>query len=53
MINIENVDDAAVLVDPVDHAIGAAPSAVTAGERPKQRLANWVRVVRQRRIAEL
>ena len=34
VINIEDVDNAAVLVDAVDDAIGAAPRAVTAGEWP-------------------
>jgi hypothetical protein len=34
VINIEDVDNAAVLVDPVDDAVGAAPGAVTARERP-------------------
>jgi hypothetical protein len=43
VLNIEDVPDAAVLIDPVHDAISAAPSAVTTGERPGQRLANSVR----------
>ena len=44
MVNVENVDNAVVLVDPVDGAIGAAQGAVTTGERPEQRLADPLRV---------
>ena len=40
VVNIEDVDNAASLVDPVDDPIGAAPGAVTASERTKQRLAD-------------
>lgn len=53
VVNIEDVDNAAVLVDPVDDAIGAAPGAVTTGERPEQGLADPVRADRKRSIAEL
>jgi hypothetical protein len=53
VVNIEDVDDAAALVDPVDDAIGAAPGAMTASERPEQWLADPLRVNRQRGIAEL
>jgi len=53
MVNIEHVDNADVLVDAVDDAIGAAPGAVTTRERPKQRIAYPVRVHRERGIAEL
>jgi hypothetical protein len=53
VINIEYVHNAAVLVEPVDDAIGAAPSAVTTGERPEQRLTDPVRVDRKRGPAEL
>lgn len=35
VVNIEDVDDAAVLVDPVDDAIGAALRAVATSKRPK------------------
>lgn len=53
MVNIEDVHYAAAFIDPVDHAIGATPGAVTAGERPEQRLADPIRVDRKRRIAAL
>jgi hypothetical protein len=53
VVDVENVDNAAVLVDPVDDAIGAAQGAVTTGERPEQRLADPLRVDRKRGIAEL
>jgi len=53
VVNIEDVHDVAVLVDPTDDAIGAAPRAVTAGERPGQRLADPMRIDRKRGIAEL
>jgi hypothetical protein len=46
VIDVEDVDNAAVLVDPVNDAIGAAPGAVTASERPEQRLADPLRVSR-------
>jgi hypothetical protein len=46
VVNIEDVDNAAVLIDPVDDAIGAAPGTVTASERPEQRLADPLRVDR-------
>jgi hypothetical protein len=48
VVNVQNVDNAAVLVDPVDDAIGAAQGAVTTGERPEQRLADPLRVGRKR-----
>jgi hypothetical protein len=50
--NIEDVDNMVFLVDPVDNAISAAQGAVTASERPKKRLADPVRVDRQRGIAK-
>ena len=53
VINIENVHDAAVLVDSVNDAIGAAPGAVTTRKRPEQRLAYPLRVHRERGITEL
>jgi hypothetical protein len=46
MVNVEDMDNAAVLIDPVHDAIGTAPSAVTASERPEERLANPLRVDR-------
>ncbi len=53
VVNIEDMDYAAGLVDPVDDSIGAPPGAATTGERPEQRLADPLRVHRKRRIAEL
>jgi hypothetical protein len=53
VVNIEDMDNAAVLIDPVDDAIGAAPGTMTASERPEQRLADPVRIDRKRGIAEL
>ena len=52
MIDVENVNDAAVLVDPVDDAIGAAPGPMTTGQRPDQRLADPVRVDRKCSLTE-
>ena len=46
VVNIEDVDNAGVLVDPIDGAVGAAPGTVTASERPEPRLADPVRVNR-------
>jgi hypothetical protein len=51
--NVEDVHNAAGLVDPIDDAVGAAPGAMTASERPEQRLADPARVVGQRGIAEV
>ena len=53
MVNIEDVDDAPALVDAVNDAIGAAPGAVTARERPEQGLAYPLRVHSECSIAEL
>ena len=53
VVNIEDMDNAAVLIDPVDDAIGAAQGGMTTGERPEQRLADPVRVDRKRGIAKL
>ena len=52
LVNIEDVHNVLVLVDSVDDAVGAAPSAMTASERPEERLADPVRVDRKRGIAE-
>jgi hypothetical protein len=52
MINVEHMNDAGILVDPVDGAVGTAPGAVTTSERAEQWLANAMRVDCQRRIAE-
>src|SRR5215510_5772525 len=53
VVTVEYVDDAAVLVDPVDDAIGAAPGTVTTGQRPEQRLADPVRILCECGVAEL
>ena len=53
MVDIEDVHHAAVLIDPVNDAVGAAPGAVTSSERAEQGLADPVRVDRKRSIAEL
>ena len=52
MINVEHMNDAGVLVDPVHDAIGTAPGAVTTSERAEQWLANAMRVGCKRSIAE-
>ena len=38
--DVEDVDHAAVLVEPVDAAIGTPPGAVASGQRPEQRFAD-------------
>jgi hypothetical protein len=53
VVNIEDVHNVLVLVDPIDDAVGAAPSAMTAREWPEERLSDAVRVERKRGIAEL
>ncbi len=53
MVNIEDVYDAAVLIDPVDDAISTASRTVTAGQRPEQWLADSLRVDPKRGITEL
>ena len=53
VVNIEDVHDAAVLVDPVDDAISTAPGAVTTVKRSEQRLADPQRVDRKCGFAEL
>jgi len=53
MINNEDVHNAAALIDAIDDAIGAAPSAMTTGQRSEQRRANSVRIACKRGIAEL
>jgi hypothetical protein len=53
VVNIEDVDNATVFVDPVDDAISAASGAVTAGKRPEQRPADLVRIDCKRGIAKL
>ncbi len=53
MIDVEDMDSVAVLVDPVDDAVSAAACTLASGEWPEQRLADPVRVYRQRGVAEL
>jgi hypothetical protein len=53
VVNIEDMDNATVLIDPVDDAIGAAPGAVTTSERPEERLADPVWIDREGGITEL
>ena len=53
VVNIEDVDDTAVLVDPVDAAIRATPGTVATGQWPKQRFAYTVGIDRESGIAEL
>src|SRR5215467_11326522 len=53
VVYIEDVDHVAVLVDPVDDAIGAAPGSVAASERPEQLLADTVRILCECGVAEL
>ena len=53
MIDVENVNDAAAFIDPVDDAIRAARGTMTAGQRAEQRLADPVRVDRECSLAEL
>ena len=52
VVNVEDMDDAAVFVDPVDDPVGAAAGSVTACERAEQRFADAVRVDRQGGLAE-
>ena len=44
MIDIEDMNHAAALVDPVDDAIGSAPRTVTTGQWPEKRLTDPVRI---------
>jgi hypothetical protein len=53
VIDVEHMNDAGVLIDPVDETIGTAPSPVTAGERAEQWLANTMRINGKRSVAEL
>lgn len=53
MINVEDVDGAGSLIDPIDDAVGTASGSVASGERAEQSLAHPVRIGGQRLIAEL
>src|SRR5438034_1238832 len=52
VVNVEDMDGAAVFIDPVDDPVGAAAGSVTACERAEQRFAGAVRVDRQGGLAE-
>jgi len=45
VVNVEDVDNSAALVDPVDDAICAAPCAVAASQRPEERFADPMRLL--------
>jgi hypothetical protein len=49
MVNIEDVHNAMVLLDPVDDAARAAPSPMAASEWPEERLTDPVRVYYRKR----
>lgn len=53
MVDIENVDRSSRFVDAVHDSIRATQGAVATGERPEQWLADSLRVVGQRTVAEL
>ena len=53
MVNVENVDNPAVFLDPVDDAVGPAPGAVTSREWPEKWFADPLGIERKRGIAEL
>ncbi len=52
VVDVEDVDGAGVVLDPVDDPVGA-PGSVTAGEGTEQRCADPVRVDRRGGVAEL
>ena len=52
VVDVEDVDGAIGLVDPVDDPVGAAAGSMTAGQRTEQRFANAVRVDGQGGLAE-
>jgi hypothetical protein len=47
VVDVEDVDGAGVLVDPVDDPVGTAPSSMTAGQGAEQRFADAVRIDRE------
>jgi len=53
LVNVEHVDNAAVLLHPVDDSVGTAPSTMATGERSEQWLADPVRTDRERGFAKL
>ena len=52
VVDVEDVDGAIGLVDPVDDPVGAAAGSMTAGQGTEQRFANAVRVDGQGGLAE-
>ena len=53
MFGPENIDEPLVIVDPIDDAIGAAPSRPESGEFSLKRMSNLSRVLAQRPEQEL
>jgi len=53
MVNVEHVNDAGFLIDPVDDPVGTTPGTVATGERTEQWLADAMRVGGEPGIAEL
>lgn len=52
VVDVEDMDGADVFLDPVDDPISTAPGSVTASQWAEQRLANAVRIDRERGLAE-
>src|SRR5580704_9518504 len=53
VVDIKDVYQLAGFIDPVDGPVGATAGTVTSGERPEQRLADAMRVDRERGVAKL
>jgi hypothetical protein len=53
VVDVEDVDDAVVFIDPVDDPVRAAEGSMTASQRAEQRFADAVRVDREGGLAEL
>lgn len=53
VVDIKDVYQEGGFIDPVDDPVGASPGTVTSGEGPEQRLADAMRVDRERGIAKL
>jgi hypothetical protein len=52
VVDVEDMDGAGVLLDPVDDPVGAAPGSVTARQRPEQRSSDTARVDGKSGLAE-
>ena len=52
VVDVEDVDGASFLLDPVDDSVGAAPGSVTACDGAEQRFTDAVRIDRQGGLAE-